>query len=77
MLVGGEGVGTEGECVRVTLSKNQPADDPLLLCPMVTLRIFPKLGASMVNLSSVPFSKLFLSLSKHLSPATHVKQFDV
>lgn len=35
---------------------------------MVTFLTFPKFGASMVNLSSVPFSKLFLLLSRCLSP---------
>lgn len=52
----------------LTLSTNHPAEEPLLLWPMVTFLTFPKFGASMVNLSSAPFSKLFLLLSRCLSP---------
>lgn len=51
-----------------TFSTNQPAEEPLLLWPMVIFLTWPRLGASMVNLSSVPLSKLFLSLSSRLSP---------
>ena len=57
-------------CVHLflTFSANHPAEEPLLLWPMVIFLTLPKFGASMVNLSSVPFSKLFLSLSSRLSP---------
>lgn len=60
-------------CLFLTLSTNHPAEEPLLLWPMVIFLILPKLGASKVNLSSVPFSKLFLSLSSRLSP--EIQQF--
>lgn len=59
-----------------TLSRNQPADEPLLLWPMVIFFSLPRLGASMVNLSSVPRSKLSLSLSSRLSPAATAPQSD-
>lgn len=55
-----------------TLSTNHPAEEPLLLWPMVIFLIFPKFGASIVNLSSVPLSKLFLSLSNLLSPLENI-----
>ncbi len=61
-------------CLFLTLSANHPAEEPLLLWPMVIFLTLPKFGASMVNLSSVPFSKLFLSLSSRLSPSI-TKQF--
>lgn len=51
-----------------TLSRNHPADEPLLLWPMVIFLSLPRLGASIVNLSSEPRSKLSLSLSSRLSP---------
>lgn len=50
------------------LSRNHPADEPLLLCPMVIFLSFPRFGDSIVNLSSEPRSKLSLSLSSRLSP---------
>lgn len=57
------------ECVAArTLSRNQPAEEPLLLWPMVIFFILPRLGDSIVNLSSDPRSKLSLSLSNRLSP---------
>ena len=51
-----------------TLSRNHPAEEPLLLCPMVIFLSLPRFGASIVNLSSDPRSKLSLSLSSRLSP---------
>lgn len=50
------------------LSRNHPADEPLLLWPMVIFLSLPRFGASIVNLSSDPRSKLSLSLSSRLSP---------
>lgn len=51
-----------------TLDRNQPADPPLLLWPMLIFISCPRSGASRVNLSSAPFSKLFFSLSSLRSP---------
>lgn len=50
------------------LSRNQPAEEPRLLWPMVIFFSLPRFGDSMVNLSSEPRSKLSLSLSSRLSP---------
>lgn len=57
-------------CVQTghALSKNHPAEEPLLLWPMVIFFSLPRFGASIVNLSSEPRSKLSLSLSSRLSP---------
>lgn len=57
-----------------TLSRNHPAEEPLLLCPMVIFLSLPRFGASIVNLSSDPRSKLSLSLSSRLSPFVRNKE---
>lgn len=59
-----------------TLSRNHPAEEPLLLCPMVIFLSLPRLGHSIVNLSSEPRSKLSLSLSSRLSPCVREKDYD-
>lgn len=56
------------EAATPTLDRNQPADPPLLLWPTLIFISCPRSGASSVNLSSAPFSKLFFSLSSLRSP---------
>ena len=60
---------------KLALSRNHPADEPLLLWPMVIFFSLPRFGASIVNLSSDPRSKLSLSLSSRLSPFIINKAF--
>lgn len=50
------------------MDRNQPADAPLLLCPTLIFISCPRSGASSVNLSSAPFSKLSFSFSSLRSP---------
>lgn len=56
------------QAVKPTLDRNQPADPPLLLWPTLIFISCPRSGASSVNLSSAPFSKLFFSFSSLRSP---------